>query len=181
MNVASLSVLFGWLLLGQPAWGLSEFETFRSYPYLDKAYRAAEARDWPEVQRLMEHLIKQVPGNVEAYRLLAQSLEKQGDLEGAVAALGALDANIAAVQINLLRQTWIADGRASADEIALWLSETSGGARTELCGPAPTCCAPAAGPRPRSTGWRHCSPRVTVWPWTATAPPFPSSCNTGPV
>lgn len=132
MNVASLSVLFGWLLLGQPAWGLSEFETFRSYPYLDKAYRAAEARDWPEVQRLMEHLIKQVPGNVEAYRLLAQSLEKQGDLEGAVAALGALDANIAAVQINLLRQTWIADGRASADEIALWLSETSGGARTEL-------------------------------------------------
>lgn len=44
MNVASLSVLFGWLLLGQPAWGLSEFETFRSYPYLDKAYRAAEAR-----------------------------------------------------------------------------------------------------------------------------------------
>ena len=120
------------VMVQAPAWGLSEFEEFRSYPYLDKAYRAAEDRDWAEVQRLMEHLIGQVPENVEAYRLLAQALEKQGNLEGAVAALGALDANVAAVQINTLRQAWIADGRASEDKLALWLSETSGSARADL-------------------------------------------------
>ena len=132
----SLLIVFTLTLAEVPAqpsaWGLSEFEEFRSYPYLDKAYRAAEDRDWAEVQRLMEHLIGQVPGNVEAYRLLAQALEKQGNLEGAVAALGALDANVAAVQINALRQAWIADGRASEGELALWLSETSGGAREDL-------------------------------------------------
>ena len=120
------------VMVQAPAWGLSEFEEFRSYPYLDKAYRAAEQRDWAQVQQLMEHLISQVPENVEAYRLLAQALEKQGNLEGAVAALGALDANVAAVQINALRQAWIADGHASEGELTLWLSETSGSARETI-------------------------------------------------
>ncbi|MBY6028464.1 hypothetical protein KUV41_03765 [Halomonas sp. DP8Y7-1] len=120
------------LIVCHQAQALSEFDEFRSYPYLDRAYRAAEARDWAEVQRLMEHLIGQVPGNIEAYRLLSQALEKQGNLDGAVAALGALDANLAAVQINALRRDWIADGHASADQVDQWLAETSGAARSEL-------------------------------------------------
>ncbi|KJZ18391.1 hypothetical protein TW86_00510 [Halomonas sp. S2151] len=127
-----IAVSLAQLLTQPPALGLNQFEEFHSYPYLDKAYRAAEQRDWAQVQQLMEHLISQVPENVEAYRLLAQALAKQGNLDGAMAALGALDANVAAVQINALRQAWIADGHASEGELTLWLSETSGSAREAL-------------------------------------------------
>ena len=85
-----IAVSLAQLLTQPPALGLNQFEEFHSYPYLDKAYRAAEQRDWAQVQQLMEHLISQVPENVEAYRLLAQALAKQGNLDGAMAALGAL-------------------------------------------------------------------------------------------
>ena len=37
---------------------LSEFEQFRSFPYLDRAYRAVERDDWATVEQLMTHLLE---------------------------------------------------------------------------------------------------------------------------
>ncbi|ALM53296.1 NfrA family protein [Halomonas huangheensis] len=118
--------------LAQEQSGLSRFDNFRSYPYLDRAYRAAEEQRWTDVQRLMEHLLKRVPGSLEAHRLLARSLMEQGDLDGALDTLNGLDINISSAQKLTLQLSWINAGKATASQARQWASETTGSGRKRL-------------------------------------------------
>ena len=56
---------------------LTGFQQFRSYPFLDRAYREAGRDNWAEVERLMRHLLERVPRNDEARSLLVEALAKQ--------------------------------------------------------------------------------------------------------
>lgn len=49
---------------------LTEFEQFRSYPYMDRSYREAKKGNWGEVEKLMRHLLSKVPNNDEALSLI---------------------------------------------------------------------------------------------------------------
>lgn len=111
---------------------LSDFQRFRSYPYLDKAYRAVETKDWREVQRLMEHLVEDVPENLEAYRLLAQALREQGNLDAAISVLGDIDDKDAKAQLEELRLAEVYSGQASSEQLSRWLSQSQGRARERL-------------------------------------------------
>lgn len=52
---------------------LDTFDRFRSYPYLDRAYRAAAHENWADVEKLMAHLLSLVPENTEARHLIIQA------------------------------------------------------------------------------------------------------------
>ena len=56
---------------------MSDFDRFRSFPYMDRSYREAKNDNWPEVERLMRHLLERVPNNDEARSLLIQALAHQ--------------------------------------------------------------------------------------------------------
>lgn len=131
-SLALAMMLLPGLVHAQDQADLSHFDNFRSYPYLDHAYRAADEHRWADVQRLMEHLIARVPGNLEAHRLLAQSLQEQGDIEGALAALHGLDTNMAVTQRLALQEGWINSGHATPDQVRQWLQETTGSGRERL-------------------------------------------------
>lgn len=56
---------------------MSDFERFRSFPYMDRSYREAQKENWPEVERLTRYLLDKVPNNDEARSLLIQALAHQ--------------------------------------------------------------------------------------------------------
>ena len=57
---------------------LTDFEQFRSYPYMDRGYREAKNGNWKEVERLMRHLLSKVP-EIRCIRSARPRLEDQGD------------------------------------------------------------------------------------------------------
>ena len=66
---------------------LTEFEQFRSFPYMDRSYREAKKGNWGEVEQLMRHLLVKVPKNDEARAMLVEALAKQRRYKDAVQAL----------------------------------------------------------------------------------------------
>ncbi len=105
---------------------LSEFQRFRSFPYLDKGYKEAKKNNWAEVERLMRHLLDRVPNNTEARALLIQSLSKQqrfADAEREAQALAGTDAG--ARVLTELRLDLIENGPPPEAQVNQWLAHTS--------------------------------------------------------
>ncbi|MCE8025011.1 NfrA family protein [Billgrantia aerodenitrificans] len=130
------SLLVGLLLLPSvtdlSADELSDFETFRSYPFLDRGYREAERDDWSEVERTMRHLLERVPHHQEARRLLVQALTEQH--RHAAAELEALrlpEGNDAEALLEL-RLAWIAHDPPDRERIQAWLDEARAETHTRL-------------------------------------------------
>ena len=123
------TVLLGSLLLslGTTAWvqagPLSDFEAFRSYPYMDRSYREAKKGNWAEVERLMRHLLEKVPNNDEARALLVQALAKQRRYRDAVQALPDNPQNSDAL-LNL-RLTWIEQDPPGSDQVEQWIATSN--------------------------------------------------------
>lgn len=101
---------------------LSDFDRFRSYPYMDRSYREAKNGNWKEVERLMRHLLSNVPENDEARALLVQSLVKQRRYNDAVQALPDNPANSDAL-LNL-RLTWIEQDPPGSEQVEQWIASS---------------------------------------------------------
>ncbi|MCF5705548.1 phage receptor, partial [Pseudomonas syringae] len=118
------TLLLGSLLLGLStayplqAAPLSDFEQFRSYPYMDRSYREAKKGNWKEVERLMRHLLEKVPKNDEARALLVESLAKQRRYKDAIQALPK-DNSEAVLD---LRLTWIEQDPPSSTQVEQWMA-----------------------------------------------------------
>ncbi|WP_047304983.1 NfrA family protein [Pseudomonas fluorescens] len=102
---------------------LTDFERFRSYPYLDRSYREAQKGNWKEVERLTRHLLQQVPKNQEAQGLLAQSLAKQRRYKDAMQAMQSIDADSEALLE--LRLTWIEQDPPEPRQVESWIDSSS--------------------------------------------------------
>lgn len=130
------AVLVGSLLLSLSAatWvqaePLSDFEQFRSYPYMDRSYREAKKGNWAEVERLMRHLLAKVPKNDEARALLVESLAKQRRYKDAVQALPDNPNNSDAL-LNL-RLTWIEQDPPPSDLVESWIATSNLNQRVRL-------------------------------------------------
>jgi len=114
------------LCLNTTAWvqaePLTDFDRFRSYPYMDRSYREAKNGNWKEVERLMRHLLSNVPENDEARALLVQSLVKQRRYNDAVQALPDNPANSDAL-LNL-RLTWIEQDPPDSEQVEQWIASS---------------------------------------------------------
>jgi len=127
------TLLMGSLLLGLSAAyplqaaPLSDFEQFRSYPYMDRSYREAKKGNWKEVERLMRHLLEKVPKNDEARALLVESLAKQRRYKDA---MQALPANSDALLD--LRLTWIEQDPPTSTQVESWVATSSLNDRVRL-------------------------------------------------
>ncbi|MEO3722943.1 phage receptor [Pseudomonas syringae] len=127
------TLLMGSLLLGLStayplqAAPLSDFEQFRSYPYMDRSYREAKKGNWKEVERLMRHLLEKVPKNDEARALLVESLAKQRRYKEA---LQALPENSDALLD--LRLTWIEQDPPTSAQVESWMATSSLNDRVRL-------------------------------------------------
>jgi len=127
------SLLMGSLLLGLStayplqAAPLSDFEQFRSYPYMDRSYREAKKGNWKEVERLMRHLLEKVPKNDEARALLVESLAKQRRYKEALQALP--DNSDALLD---LRLTWIEQDPPTSTQVESWMATSSLNDRVRL-------------------------------------------------
>ncbi|MCU0070682.1 phage receptor [Pseudomonas koreensis] len=127
------TLLMGSLLLGLStayplqAAPLSDFEQFRSYPYMDRSYREAKKGNWKEVERLMRHLLEKVPKNDEARALLVESLAKQRRYKEA---LQALPENSDALLD--LRLTWIEQDPPTSTQVEDWMATSSLNDRVRL-------------------------------------------------
>ncbi|WP_047337150.1 NfrA family protein [Pseudomonas protegens] len=102
---------------------LTDFERFRSYPYLDRSYREAQKGNWKEVERLTRHLLQQVPKNQEAQGLLAQSLARQRRYKDAVNAMPNAAADSEALLE--LRLTWIEQDPPGTQQVEDWIASSS--------------------------------------------------------
>lgn len=102
---------------------LSEFERFRSYPYLDRSYREAHKGNWKEVERLTRHLLQQVPKNQEAQGLLAQALARQRRYKDALQAMHTLPPDSAALLE--LRLTWIEQDPPGPRQVERWIDSSA--------------------------------------------------------
>jgi adsorption protein A len=102
---------------------LTEFEQFRSYPYMDRSYREAKKGNWGEVEKLMRHLLSKVPNNDEARALLVQSLARQRRYKEAVQALPDNPANSDAL-LNL-RLAWIEQDPPGSDQVEQWIATSN--------------------------------------------------------
>jgi adsorption protein A len=109
---------------------LTDFQQFRSYPYMDRSYREAKKGNWGEVERLMRHLLSIVPNNDEARTLLVQSLVKQRRYKDAVQALPDNPANSDAL-LNL-RLTWIEQDPPGSDQVEQWIATSNLNQRIRL-------------------------------------------------
>ena len=112
---------------------LSEFQRFRSFPYLDKGYKEAKKNNWAEVERLMRHLLDRVPNNTEARSLLIQSLAKQkrfADAEKEAQALAGTEAGAAA--LTELRLDLIENGPPPEAQVNQWLAHADANERVRL-------------------------------------------------
>ncbi|WP_085710075.1 MULTISPECIES: phage receptor [unclassified Pseudomonas] len=127
------TLLMGSLLLGLStayplqAAPLSDFEQFRSYPYMDRSYREAKKGNWKEVERLMRHLLEKVPKNDEARALLVEALAKQRRYKDA---MQALPANSDALLD--LRLTWIEQDPPTSTQVESWMATSSLNDRVRL-------------------------------------------------
>lgn len=109
---------------------LTEFQQFRSYPFLDRAYREAQRQNWTEVERLMRHLLERVPNNDEARSLLVEALAKQRryrDSEELAAQLS--DGHEALFE---LRLSWIEQDPPPSEQVERWLEKSEGDQRVRL-------------------------------------------------
>ena len=109
---------------------LTGFQQFRSYPFLDRAYREAERQNWAEVERLMRQLLERVPNNDEGRSLLVEALAKQRryrDSEELAAQLS--DSHRALFE---LRMAWIEQDPPSSEVVERWLEESEGDQRVRL-------------------------------------------------
>jgi adsorption protein A len=128
------TLLLGSLLLGLStayplqAAPLSDFEQFRSYPYMDRSYREAKKGNWKEVERLMRHLLEKVPKNDEARALLVESLAKQRRYKDAIQALPK-DNSEAVLD---LRLTWIEQDPPSSTQVEQWMATSDLNDRVRL-------------------------------------------------
>ncbi|WP_085683874.1 MULTISPECIES: phage receptor [unclassified Pseudomonas] len=127
------TLLMGSLLLGLStayplqAAPLSDFEQFRSYPYMDRSYREAKKGNWKEVERLMRHLLEKVPKNDEARALLVESLAKQRRYKEALQALP--DDSNALLD---LRLTWIEQDPPTSTQVESWMATSNLNDRVRL-------------------------------------------------
>lgn len=127
------TLLMGSLLLGLStayplqAAPLSDFEQFRSYPYMDRSYREAKKGNWKEVERLMRHLLEKVPKNDEARALLVESLAKQRRYKEALQALP--DNSEALLD---LRLTWIEQDPPTSTQVESWMATSNLNDRVRL-------------------------------------------------
>ena len=127
------TLLMGSLLLGLStayplqAAPLSDFEQFRSYPYMDRSYREAKKGNWKEVERLMRHLLEKVPKNDEARALLVESLAKQRRYKEALQALP--DNSDALLD---LRLTWIEQDPPTSTQVESWMATSNLNDRVRL-------------------------------------------------
>ncbi|WP_065260536.1 NfrA family protein [Pseudomonas bananamidigenes] len=127
------TLLMGSLLLGLStayplqAAPLSDFEQFRSYPYMDRSYREAKKGNWKEVERLMRHLLEKVPKNDEARALLVESLAKQRRYKDA---MQALPTNSDALLD--LRLTWIEQDPPTSTQVESWMATSNLNDRVRL-------------------------------------------------
>lgn len=105
---------------------LTEFQRFRSYPFLDKGYKEARKNNWAEVERLMRHLLGRVPNNNEARALLVQALARQqryDDAEKEARALAGTEEGSNALAE--LRMDLIENGPPPEAQVNQWLAHTS--------------------------------------------------------
>lgn len=112
---------------------LSDFQRFRSFPYLDRGYKEAKNNNWAEVERLMRHLLQRVPNNNEARRLLVQSLAKQqryADAEQEAKALAGTDAGTQA--LTDLRLEMIESGPPPEAQVNQWVAHADANERIRL-------------------------------------------------
>lgn len=109
---------------------LTEFEQFRSFPYMDRSYREAKKGNWPEVERLMRHLLTNVPKNDEARALLVEALARQRRYKDAVQALPDNPDNNDAL-LNL-RLTWIEQDPPGSEQVEQWIASSNLSQRVRL-------------------------------------------------
>ncbi|NUU35084.1 phage receptor [Pseudomonas sp. C2B4] len=102
---------------------LTDFEQFRSFPYMDRSYREAKKGNWAEVERLMRHLLEKVPNNDEARALLVEALAKQRRYKDAVQALPDNPQNSDAL-LNL-RLTWIEQDPPGSSQVEQWIATSN--------------------------------------------------------
>ncbi|MBM3104062.1 phage receptor [Pseudomonas sp. V1] len=110
---------------------LSDFERFRSYPYMERSYREAKKNNWKEVERLTRHLLERVPNNDEARALLIQALARQRkyrDAEQLAEQARATDADA----LLELRLTWIEQDPPAASQVEGWIASSSLNERMRL-------------------------------------------------
>lgn len=112
---------------------LSEFEAFRTFPYLDKGYRAAKQNDWSEVERLMRHALERVPQHLEARGLLVQALTQQQRFAEAARETETLTGTPEGAHALLeLRLAWIAQHPPAPEVVENWLHSSLGAERQRL-------------------------------------------------
>ncbi|WP_212627404.1 phage receptor [Pseudomonas sp. PP3] len=116
--------------VGVQAEPLTDFEQFRSFPYMDRSYREAKKGNWAEVERLMRHLLGKVPKNDEARALLVQALAKQRRYKDAVQALPDNPNNSDAL-LNL-RLTWIEQDPPGSEQVEQWIATSTLNQRIRL-------------------------------------------------
>lgn len=109
---------------------LTDFEQFRSFPYMDRSYREAKKGNWAEVERLMRHLLTMVPKNDEARTLLVEALAKQRRYKDAVQALPDNPQNSEAL-LNL-RLTWIEQDPPGSGQVEQWMATSNLNQRVRL-------------------------------------------------
>ncbi|MDE3739921.1 phage receptor [Pseudomonas resinovorans] len=112
---------------------MTDFQRFRSYPFIDRAYREAGRQNWGEVERLMRHLLGRVPNNVEARQLLVEALAKQhryAEAEVAAEPLG--NSQEGQDSREELRLAWIEQDPPKAEQVERWLTQTDGDRRVRL-------------------------------------------------
>lgn len=102
----------------------SELQRFRSYPYIERAYRALD-RQPAEAEKLVRHVLEQIsPEHAEAQRILLQALQRQGRYAEALDICAKLPAEQAAPLRKELRLAWIAsDQGVPAATLDAWLNE----------------------------------------------------------
>lgn len=109
---------------------LTDFEQFRSFPYMDRSYREAKKGNWADVERLMRHLLTKVPKNDEARALLVEALAKQRRYKDALQALPDNPENNDAL-LNL-RLTWIEQDPPGSEQVEQWMAGSNLNQRVRL-------------------------------------------------
>ncbi|NVZ50452.1 phage receptor [Pseudomonas sp. B6002] len=121
LAIASLLLgLYSAPLLAAP---LTDFEQFRSYPFMDRSYREAKKGNWREVERLTRHLLERVPNNEEARDLLVQALAKQRRYKDAAQVLAGQPAGSdALLELHL---TWIEQDPPGNAQVESWIAQAT--------------------------------------------------------
>lgn len=112
---------------------MSDFQRFRSYPFMERGYREAQRDNWQEVERLTRHVLERVPNNDEARALLAEALAHQRRYKEAQAIAEQLANNPDYADALLeLRLTWIEQDPPAASQVEGWIADSAGNQRVRL-------------------------------------------------